>query len=122
MPKASSFYLYSDSYKSEILMFSAFATFSMTSIVGDVCPFSILFSVALLTPLFFSSCSSTHPLLVRACHNSFHFLTYPPIILCFMIQLGNNKLEFIESPFVQPLLSILAELKDMSILLEVHRV
>ena len=31
-------------------------------------------------------------------------------------------LEVIESLFVQPLLSIWAELKDMSILLEVHRV
>ena len=33
-----------------------------------------------------------------------------------------RKLKVIESLFVQPLLSILAELKDMSILLEVHRV
>ena len=63
-------YLYSDSYKSEILTFNDFAIFSMTFIVGDVLPFSILSSVAMLTPLFSANRSNVHPLLVRACHSN----------------------------------------------------
>lgn len=63
-------YLYSDSYKSEILVFNAFATFSMTSIVGDVSPVSIRCNVDLLTPLFSANRSNVHPLFVRACHSN----------------------------------------------------
>lgn len=38
-------YLYGDSYRSEIVIFSAFASFSIFSIVGEYVSFAILFIV-----------------------------------------------------------------------------
>ena len=62
------YYLYSESYRALIRHPKPLAIFSRFASVGEVLPFSILFSVDLLTPVITATASSFKPLAVRTSH------------------------------------------------------
>lgn len=70
-------HLRSDSKRSVIRRFKASAMTSSSSNVGDVFPFSMLFSVLLLMPVMAASCASVRCFSVRACHVSI-FIVFSP--------------------------------------------
>lgn len=79
------FHLYSDSNKSVIRTFNAFAIFSNCMIFGDVFPLSILFNVDLLIPVISDNFSKDTPILSRTCHVFISIRHTSDIIMSFIL-------------------------------------